>query len=45
MNPRSSIYAMIRTVPQQAGQVSMSIPKTNSQWQVYVWLQPFIRSC
>jgi hypothetical protein len=37
------MHAMIRTAPPQAAQVSISIPKTNFQWQVCVWLQPLIR--
>jgi hypothetical protein len=36
--------AMLRTDRPQAGQVSMSIPKTNFQWQAYVRLQSLIRS-
>jgi hypothetical protein len=35
--------AMLRTDRPQAGQVSMSIPKTH-QWQVHVRLQPLIHS-
>jgi len=35
--------AMIRSAQPQAGQVSMSAPNTQ-QWEVYVRLQPLIRS-
>jgi len=35
---------MIRTAPPKASQISISMPKTNFQWQVYVRLQSLIRS-
>ena len=35
--------AMIRSAPPQAGQISISLPKTH-QWQVNVRLQPLIRA-
>lgn len=37
------LRAMIRSAQPQAGQVSMSAPNTQ-QWQVYVRLQPLVRS-
>jgi hypothetical protein len=44
MTTGSSIQSTIRTAPPQAGQISISMPQTNFQWQVYVWLQQLIRS-
>ena len=36
------MQAMIRTVPPQAGQVSISIPQAGSERQVYGQLEPLI---
>ncbi len=44
MTTGSSMQAMIRTAPPQAGEISISTPRNGSERRLYVRLEPLIQT-